>query len=122
MVARQDRPFAAPDPARGGVGRIGEEQGRAPRRIQLIHGWNHREHVSLTDAEWALVAALIRPAKHGGRPRKANVREVLNAMFYVLSTGCPRQALARAAARITLANLAYNMRRLARIEGRAVPA
>ena len=33
----------------------------------------------LTDAEWALVAPLIRPAKHGGRPRTVDVREVLNA-------------------------------------------
>jgi len=42
----------------------------------------------LTDAEWALVAPLIRPAKRGGRPRTVDVREVLNAIFYVLSTGC----------------------------------
>ena len=47
----------------------------------------------LTDGEWALVAPLIRPAKRGGRPRTANVREVLNAVFYVLSTGCQWQAL-----------------------------
>ena len=47
----------------------------------------------LTDAEWALVAPLIRPAKRGGRPRRVNVREVLNAVFYVLSTGCQWQAL-----------------------------
>jgi len=47
----------------------------------------------MTDAEWALVAPLIPPAKHGGRPRNVNVREVLNAIFYVLSTGCQWQAL-----------------------------
>jgi hypothetical protein len=47
----------------------------------------------LTDAEWGLVAPLIRPAKHGGRPRKVDVREVLNAVFYVLSTGCQWSAL-----------------------------
>ena len=47
----------------------------------------------LTDAEWALVEPLIPPAKHGGRPRDVNVREVLNAVFYVLSTGCQWQAL-----------------------------
>ncbi len=35
----------------------------------------------LTDAEWALIAPLIRPAKRGGRPRSVNVREVLNAIF-----------------------------------------
>ena len=47
----------------------------------------------LTDAEWALVAPLIRPAKRGGRPRTADVREVLNAIFYVLWTGCQWKAL-----------------------------
>jgi transposase len=33
------------------------------------------------------------PAKRGGRRREVNVREVLNAIFYVLSTGCQWQAL-----------------------------
>ena len=42
----------------------------------------------LTDAEWALVEPMIPPAKRGGRRREVNVREVLNAVFYVLSTGC----------------------------------
>lgn len=47
----------------------------------------------LADAEWALVAPMIAPAKHGGRPREVVVREVLNAIFYVLSTGCQWRAL-----------------------------
>ena len=47
----------------------------------------------LTDAEWALVESLIPPAKHGGRKRSVNVREVLNAIFYELSTGCQWNAL-----------------------------
>jgi transposase len=47
----------------------------------------------LTDAEWTLVAPLIRPAAHGGRPRKADVREALNAVFPVLSAGCQWSAL-----------------------------
>jgi transposase len=47
----------------------------------------------LTDAEWRLVAPLIPPAKTGGRPRDVDVREVLNAIFYVLSTGCQWKAL-----------------------------
>ena len=47
----------------------------------------------LTDAEWALVAPLIRPAKRGGRPRTVNVREVLNAVFDGLWTGCQGKAL-----------------------------
>ena len=30
----------------------------------------------LTDAEWAIVAPMIPPARHGGRKRSVNVREV----------------------------------------------
>jgi transposase len=47
----------------------------------------------LTDAEWAMIAPLIPPAKRGGRKRTVDVREVLNAIFYVLSTGCQWKAL-----------------------------
>jgi transposase len=47
----------------------------------------------LTDAEWALIAPLIPPAKRGGRKRTVVVREVLNAIFYVLATGCQWKAL-----------------------------
>ena len=47
----------------------------------------------LTDAEWALAAPLIPPARRGGRERRVDVREVLNAVFYVLSTGCQWRAL-----------------------------
>ena len=52
-----------------------------------------RYESDLTDAEWALVGSLIPPAKRGGRPRTVNVREVLNAIFYVLWTGCQWKAL-----------------------------
>ena len=44
-------------------------------------------------AEWALIAPLIPPARRGGRRRSVDVREVLNAIFYVLATGCQWQAL-----------------------------
>ena len=47
----------------------------------------------LSDAEWELVRPFIRPAKRGGRPRSVDVREVLNAIFYVLSTGCQWNAI-----------------------------
>jgi transposase len=42
----------------------------------------------LTDEEWSHVEPLIPPAKHGGRHREVNVREVVNAIMYLLSTGC----------------------------------
>ena len=60
----------------------------------LPSGTGLRYPSDLTDAEWALVEPMIPPAKHGGRPRDVNVREVLNAICYVLSTGCQWQALA----------------------------
>ncbi len=47
----------------------------------------------VSDAEWALITPLIPPAKHGGRKRHVDVREVLNGMLYVLGTGCQWRAL-----------------------------
>jgi transposase len=47
----------------------------------------------LTDAEWALVEPFIPPARRGGRRRTVDVREVLNAILYVLATGCQWRAL-----------------------------
>ena len=47
----------------------------------------------LTDTEWVLVEALIPLARHGGRRRSVNVREVLNGIFYILWTGCQWKAL-----------------------------
>ena len=61
------------------------------RRAAARHG--PRYPSDLTDAEWALVEPLIPPAKRGGRRRSVNLREVLNAIFYVLSTGCQWNAL-----------------------------
>lgn len=42
----------------------------------------------LTDEEWRLVASLIPPAKRGGGKRTVSMREVVNGLMYVLSTGC----------------------------------
>jgi len=47
----------------------------------------------LNDAEWALIAPLIPPGKRGGDKRTVNVREVLNGLLYVLSTGCQWRAI-----------------------------
>jgi transposase len=41
----------------------------------------------LTDARWALVKPLI-PVYPGGRPRKTSMRDVLDAVLYVVRTGC----------------------------------
>ena len=47
----------------------------------------------LTDAEWAHVAPLIPPARRGGNKRTVDVREVMNGIMYVLSTGCQWRAV-----------------------------
>jgi putative transposase len=47
----------------------------------------HRYPSDLTDEQWALVEPLI-PVYPGGRPRKTSMRDVLDAVFYVLRTGC----------------------------------
>jgi transposase len=41
----------------------------------------------LTDAQWAVLAPHVPPAKPGGRPRSADVREVVNAILYHLRNG-----------------------------------
>ena len=47
----------------------------------------------LTDEEWALVTPLIPPSKRGGNKRTVNVREVVNGLMYILSTGCQWRAM-----------------------------
>ena len=47
----------------------------------------------LTDAEWGLVEGLIAPGKRGGRWRTVDLREVVNGLMYVLSTGCQWRAV-----------------------------
>jgi transposase len=42
----------------------------------------------LTDPEWGLVKPLIPKPKGGGGKRRVNMREVVNGIMYVLSTGC----------------------------------
>lgn len=42
----------------------------------------------LSDEQWQLVRTAIPRAKSGGRPRQANMREVVNAMLYLVRTGC----------------------------------
>ena len=42
----------------------------------------------MTDVEWALTAPFIPPARRGGRPRTADMREVLNAILYIAASGC----------------------------------
>ena len=47
----------------------------------------------LTDEEWALLQLEIPPARRGGNKRTVDVREVVNGLMYVLSTGCQWRAI-----------------------------
>ncbi len=42
----------------------------------------------LRDEQWAILEPLIPAAKPGGRPRSVDMREVFNAIFYILCGGC----------------------------------
>ncbi len=49
-----------------------------------------RKHypTDLTDKQWAIMEPLIPQEKQGGRPRTQDMREIMNALFYVARTGC----------------------------------
>lgn len=47
----------------------------------------------LTDEQWTVLAPLLPPPKPGGRPRSVDLREIVNALLYVLRTGCPWRSL-----------------------------
>ena len=47
----------------------------------------------LTGEEWALIEPMIPPAKRGGGKRTVMMREVVNGVMYILSTGCQWRAL-----------------------------
>jgi transposase len=62
-----------------------------------------RYESDLTDEEWSEIAPLIPPAKRGGNKRTVVIREVVNTLMYVLSTGCqwraiPKDLIARSTA------------------------
>ena len=67
----------------------------------------------LTDAEWSHLEPLIPPAKSGGRPRGTDMREAINAILYILRTGCPWRYLPRGGfpPRSTVYNIFRNFKR-----------
>jgi len=55
---------------------------------------SHKPYPSdLTDAQWAVLEPMIPQPKPGGRPRKTNMRQVVNAIFYLNREGCTWRAL-----------------------------
>ncbi len=47
----------------------------------------------MTDEEWTLAKPQIPRAKRGGNKRTVDIREVVNGLMYILSTGCQWRAL-----------------------------
>ena len=47
----------------------------------------------MTNAEWSIISPFLPPPRRLGRPRRSDLREVLNAILYVLATGCQWRAL-----------------------------
>ena len=47
----------------------------------------------VTEEEWSHVEPLLPPAKRGGAKRTVDLREVVNGLLYVLSTGCQWRAI-----------------------------
>jgi len=49
---------------------------------------NERYASDVTDDEYRLIAPFLPRARHGGRRRTTDLREVLNAVLYLVRTGC----------------------------------
>jgi transposase len=56
---------------------------------------NNLYSTDLTDAAWTLISPLLPSALAGGRPRTTDLRAVLDAIFYLLRTGCQWRLLPR---------------------------
>lgn len=47
-----------------------------------------RYSTDLCDEKWALISPILPPARTGGRPRTTDLRQVVNAILYLVKTGC----------------------------------
>jgi transposase len=63
-----------------------------PSRSHLVPPERRPYPTDLTDAEWAVLGPLVPPPKSGGRPAR-NRREILDAIGYVVRTGCAWRCL-----------------------------
>ena len=56
---------------------------------------NRSYSTNLTDREWECLKPHVPPPNKRGRPRIHTTREILDAVFYVLKSGCPWRLLPR---------------------------
>jgi transposase len=59
-----------------------------PARSVKVPAPRRRYPTDLTDQEWALLAPLIPAPKPGGRPAVHDRRELVDAMLYLVRSGC----------------------------------
>jgi putative transposase len=57
-------------------------------RLAKIRKKLKRYPTDMTDEEWSVIASLFPPPGKRGRPRKTDLREVVNAIRYLVRTGC----------------------------------
>jgi len=69
----------------------------------------------LPDAEWVRLEPMIPSARPRGRPRKTDMRAAMNAILYLLRTGCPWRYLPRD--RFSPRSTVYNIFRKFQREG-----
>jgi putative transposase len=50
---------------------------------------------SVTDEQWAILQPLLPAARPGGRPRKTDLRQIVNALLYLVRAGCSWRMLPR---------------------------
>jgi putative transposase len=64
---------------------------------QITRAHYRRDHLvyasDTTDAEWLLLAFFLPKPSRVGRPRQVELRAVMNAILYILATGCQWRAL-----------------------------
>lgn len=63
------------------------------RCLQTLRPQSHATKLTERDAEWAIIQPLIPVEKPGGRHRSVDIREVINAVFYLNKTRCSWEML-----------------------------
>ena len=61
--------------------------------MTVSSGHRRRYPTDLNDAEWERLAPLLPSTEPRGRPREHPVREIFDAIFYVVRGGCPWRML-----------------------------
>jgi putative transposase len=76
--------------SRGCLRRVGNDTMRflAAREGSVSVKTRRSYSADLSEEEWAILQPLVPQAKPGGRPRTHQTRELLDAIFYVVRSGC----------------------------------